>query len=342
MLTRFLWSFAPPQPGDRTLRIVAWMRLVCVGVLLASFALATLPRFVGGDNALLASLTILVGWMVYLVVWSWQNSWSEAGARMSLGSVDKRLPVTIVTGFLGSGKTTLVNHILHASGGTDGKRILVVENEIGEEGIDNDLVVREGKEEIVLMSNGCICCSVRGDLVKMFKALFEKQSFSALDWVIIETTGLADPAPVAQTLYMDRDCKAKLRLDSVVTVVDCMHVAQQLERASGAHDFNEAVEQIAFADVVVLNKTDLVSEEDAAQTQRLIANINTTARVLLSERANVPLAAVLNIAAFDPRSVEAGLQRLQRRDGVRLQVHIWRSIGCRCRQGPLLGQNEPC
>ena len=120
-------------------------------------------------------------------------------------------------------------------------------------------MVREGKEEIILMANGCICCSVRGDLVKMFKALFEKRSFAALDWVIIETTGIADPAPVAQTLYMDKECKRKLRLDSVLTMVDCMHISQQLEKGSGAHEFNEAVEQIAFADVVIVNKTDLVS-----------------------------------------------------------------------------------
>ena len=307
MLTRFLWSFAPRQPGDRTLRMVAWMRLVCAGVLLSGFALATLPRFVGGDNALVAAFTILVGWTIYLVFWRWQNNQNAGEGKAGSQAVDTRLPVTIVTGFLGSGKTTLVNHILHASGGTQGKRILVVENEIGEEGIDNDLVVRDGKEEIVLMSNGCICCTVRGDLVKMFKALFEKPSFSALDWVIIETTGLADPAPVAQTLYMDSDCKAKLRLDSVLTVVDCMHISQQLQHASGAHDFNEAVEQIAFADVVLLNKTDLVTPQGAHEAQRLVSGINSTARVVLSRRGNVPLDTVLNIAAFDPRSVDAGL-----------------------------------
>ena len=227
--------------------------------------------------------------------------------------------MTIVTGFLGSGKTTLVNHILHSSGGTQGKRILVVENEIGEEGIDNDLVLREGKEEIVLMSNGCVCCTVRGDLVKMFTALFDKPSFSALDWVIIETTGLADPAPVAQTLYMDKVCKQKLRLDSVVTVVDSMHLKQQLAVASGAHDFNEAVEQIGFADVVLLNKTDLVSAEDVAETEQLVLAINSTARTVRCQRAQVALEEVLNLAAFSHRNVEAVLAKPRAGSGIRVR-----------------------
>jgi len=227
MLTRALWSFAPQQPGDRTLRIVAWMRLVCVGVLLSGCALAMLPPYIGGDYSLVVSLTLLGVWMLYLVCWRWSNTRQEGGG----GAEDTRLPVTIVTGFLGSGKTTLVNHILRGSGGTQGKRILVVENEIGEEGIDNDLVVRDGKEEIVLMSNGCVCCTVRGDLVKMFKALFEKESFSALDWVIIETTGLADPAPVAQTLYMDKVVATRACVrDVVIESVKAGRTEQESER----------------------------------------------------------------------------------------------------------------
>jgi G3E family GTPase len=304
-----LWRFRPHRPGDSTLRAVAWMRLLCVGILLAGLALATLPRLVGGDYAVLGALLVLVVWISYLVVWWWNNSRRPRGARKAPD--DARLPLTIVTGFLGSGKTTLVNHILRSSGGTTGKRILVVENEIGAEGIDNDLVVRDGKEEIVLMSNGCVCCTVRSDLVKMFHALFVKPSFSALDWVIVETTGLADPAPVAQTLYMDEECKQHLRLDSVVTVVDCLHVAQQLDHASGAHDFNETAEQIAFADVILLNKVDLVQPEGLEEARRRVQAINHSARVLPCQRGQVPLEHVLDLAAFHHESVaHAALQDL--------------------------------
>ena len=306
LLTRALWRFAPRRRGDRTKHAIAWATLACTGVLLAGLALGTLPRLgFTGDAALLSSVLVLAAWASYVAVW-----WRRNGAMSdAAGAADMRLPVTIVTGFLGSGKTTLVNHILRSSGGTSGKKILVVENEIGSEGIDNDLVVN-GKEEIVLMNNGCVCCTVRGDLVKMFHTLFAKNSFKALDWVIIETTGIADPAPVAQTFFMDKECKQRLRLDSVVTVVDCLHLAQQLQHPVGAaHDFNEAAEQVAFADVVVVNKTDVASAEQVADVRKRVSALNASAHVMCTERARVDLAAVMGIGAFDHRSVAAVLDR---------------------------------
>ena len=191
------------------------------------------------------------------------------GSLLSSTQVDNRLPVTVVTGFLGSGKTTLVQNILK---NTVGLKILVIENEIGEEGIDHELLLQHtNKEEVILMSNGCICCTVRKDVIQTFQRLFLDDKFSKLDWVVIETTGLADPAPLIQSLYMDEQCKRHLRLDSVLTVVDAKHVGGHIQAYSdgkkGAHGgIPEAVRQIAFADRVLLNKIDLLKSLDSKST----------------------------------------------------------------------------
>jgi G3E family GTPase len=201
------------------------------------------------------------------------------------------IPVTVLTGYLGAGKTTLLNRILSEQ---HGKRYAVIVNEFGEIGIDNDLIVG-ADEEVFEMNNGCVCCTVRGDLIRVIEGLLKRKG--GFDGIIVETTGLAKPAPVAQTFFVDETVREKTRLDAVVTVADAKHLDLRLA------DSAEAAEQIAFADVIVLNKTDLVSTEDLAKTERAIRAINPTARIHRAERANVALDKVLDQGAFDLQRV---------------------------------------
>jgi G3E family GTPase len=206
-------------------------------------------------------------------------------------NTQRRVPVTILTGFLGSGKTTLLNRILSEE---HGKRIAVIENEFGEMGIDQALVIN-ADEEIFEMSNGCICCTVRGDLIRVLANLMKRRD--KFDYVLVETTGLADPGPVAQTFFMDDEIRAEFKLDGVVTLVDAAHIEQQLGRS------DESTEQIAFADVLVLNKTDLVHGETLDRLEARLRDINRMARVVRSARANLPVDTVLNLGAFDLNQV---------------------------------------
>ena len=198
-----------------------------------------------------------------------------------------KIPVTVLTGYLGAGKTTLLNRILSEN---HGKKYAVIVNEFGEIGIDNDLIIG-ADEEVFEMNNGCICCTVRGDLVRIMDGLMKRKG--KFDAIIVETTGLADPAPVAQTFFVDEDVQKNARLDAVVTVADAKWLSDRLK------DAPEAKNQIAFADVIVLNKTDLVTKPELAEVEARIRAINPYARLHRTERCSVALADVLDRGAFD-------------------------------------------
>src|SRR6185295_13781811 len=199
----------------------------------------------------------------------------------------EKLPVTLLTGYLGAGKTTLLNRILT---GSHGMRFAVIVNEFGEIGIDNDLIV-ETDEEIYEMNNGCVCCTVRGDLIEVLEKLLRQPG--RFDAIVIETTGLADPVPVAQTFLMDEGVRAKTRLDAVVTVVDAKHLPLRMK------DSREAEDQIAFADVVLLNKTDLVSPAELAEVEAVIRAVNPYAEIHRTQRSEIGLDRILDRGVFD-------------------------------------------
>ncbi|MGE0874304.1 MAG: GTP-binding protein [Burkholderiales bacterium] len=198
-----------------------------------------------------------------------------------------KIPVTILTGYLGAGKTTLLNRILT---GNHGRRYAVIVNEFGEIGIDNDLIV-ESDEEIYEMNNGCVCCTVRGDLIGVLERLLRQPG--RFDAIVVETTGLADPAPVAQTFFMDEEVRAATALDAIVTVVDARHFPLQIRERPEAED------QIAFADVVLVNKADLVSAAEYAAVEAAVRAINPYAELHRTERSAIALDRILDRGAFD-------------------------------------------
>lgn len=196
-------------------------------------------------------------------------------------------PVTVLTGYLGAGKTTLLNRILTEP---HGMKFAVIVNEFGEVGVDNDLIV-ESDEDVFEMNNGCICCTVRGDLIRIIESLVRRRD--RFDGILIETTGLADPAPVAQTFFVDEDVRSKTRLDSIITVVDAKHLLGEIDRA------HEAQEQLAFADTIILNKIDLVDEGELAAVEQRIRRINPSAAIIKSQRCDIDITRLLDRKAFD-------------------------------------------
>jgi G3E family GTPase len=203
----------------------------------------------------------------------------------------ERIPVTVLTGYLGAGKTTLLNRILRED---HGRRYAVVVNEFGEIGIDGELIVG-ADEELFEMNNGCICCTVRGDLIRTLHGLLQRSAAGGrpFDAIIVETTGLADPGPVAQTFFVDPVLQQAMVLDSITTVVDARHIGLRLD------DSREAVEQVAFADQIVLNKTELATEAELKATEARLRRINPAAAIHRAQRANVPLGELLGRGAFD-------------------------------------------
>ena len=206
------------------------------------------------------------------------------------------IPVTILTGFLGSGKTTLLNYILKQP---HGHRIAVIENEFGEAGIDNELLVQDQDEQIIEMNNGCICCTVRGDLVRILGELAAKKKAGTLhfDRVVIETTGLADPAPVAQTFFVDEDISQRYLLDAIVTLVDAVHAPIQLD------EHHEAQEQVGFADRILLTKTDLVAPEDLPALRRRLARMNPRAKIGEARHGVATIDDLLDIRGFNLNAI---------------------------------------
>jgi G3E family GTPase len=202
-------------------------------------------------------------------------------------SPNSRIPVTVITGFLGAGKTTLLNRILTEK---HGKRIAVIENEFGEVGVDHQLVI-QSDEEIFELNNGCICCRVRGDLIRILAKL--RQRRDKFDSVLIETTGLADPGPVAQTFFTDEEVKESFALDGIITVVDAKHVGLHFD------DTREVREQIGFADVILLNKTDLVTPAELEKTEARIRKMNPVAKLYRTENSEIDLSKVLEVGGFD-------------------------------------------
>eukprot|EP01035_Chromulina_nebulosa_P024133 gene24133-31360_t len=231
-----------------------WRKLLISGCMVAAVIVSIAVKLIPTQHAILCGVVVYAVWVIFLLIYWYvivvpaptatkgskieetidpldpnTVSWKQK-IRNRVTNSDSRLPVTIVTGYLGSGKTTLIKNILN---NTVGMKVLVIENEIGAEGIDHELLMKHTvKEEIILMNNGCICCTVRKDLLTTFQRLFANDAFARLDWVVIETTGLADPAPLIQSLYMDSNCSSRLRLDGVLAVVDCKHFPAHMKKRS--------------------------------------------------------------------------------------------------------------
>ncbi|MFJ4292791.1 CobW family GTP-binding protein [Cupriavidus sp. NPDC089707] len=206
--------------------------------------------------------------------------------------MSKLTPVTILTGFLGSGKTTLLKRILNEQ---HGMKIAVIENEFGEENIDNEILVQDGREQIVQMSNGCICCTIRGDLVQALSGLLTRRDAGEIDFdrVVIETTGVANPGPVAQTFFMDEEIASRYLLDAVITLVDAKHAHMQLDKQE------EAQRQVGFADAIFITKSDLVSGDDVAELRHRLLHMNPRAPIRTANFGEAPIDTIFDLRGFN-------------------------------------------
>jgi len=295
-----LWHY--PRHGSVVMKQA---RFIATGVMLSCWAHVVSVQMFNFKQgvALQIAVAIFLAWVSTLAFIMWENYQVDKKKR-------GKIPVTVVTGFLGAGKTTMIQHVLRQQ--TEAK-ILVVENEVGAVGVDHELLVKDSKEEIVLLRNGCVCCSVRADFTRVLKEQIARDG-APFDAIILETTGIAKPAPIIQSFFADKEVVKTAKLDAVLAVVDAVHLWKHVTLARGGQAAGKAkkgevtqleggqeevVEQIAYADRVIINKADLVTEEELIKVGVVVKSLNSGAEVLRAVKGQLPISELLNLRAFD-------------------------------------------